>query len=283
MSMLTYADRKDYNFDVGRERLKMSSGIDTGLDALYREDSGEFLSAVSPKYKVTTHKEANAFAEQLFDRAGLEYEEGHVALDNKCNRFLREFRFTNKKFSPSGGVSSTALDNDGAMKDDHFPTIILRNSYDKSSTLDFMFGGYRLVCSNGLIIGETVYRVKYRHTQEPDFEKMKGDVLMGLDKTIEDFRETYMRLNMTAAQHYMDLMLKQEILSTKMVHILHSMAPEHVNLITDKEGVNIRNVEVSNTLSAYALMQIVTEIASHRMRKYTRAVDMQNKLAKVFQ
>ncbi len=279
---VNYTDRTNFAFDVGRERLKLSSGVDTGLDALIRQDTGQFLSAVSPKYQVTTHKEANDFAENLFRRAGLEYDEGHVAVDAKGTRFLREFRFTNKAFVPHEGFASSALDNDGSKSDKHFPTIILRNSYDKSSTLDFMFGGYRLVCANGMIVGETVYRVKYRHTQEPDFEKMKNDILVGLDKTIEGFHTTFERLNASPAQHYMDLMLQQELLSAKMIHLMNAMAPEHVHLQMNDEGTRIENVEVANSLSAYALMQLTTEIVTHRMRKYARAVDIQNKLSKVF-
>ena len=275
-----YTDKTDFNFDVGRERLHLQDGTDTGLDALRRQDTGAFLSAVSPKYQVITHKDANNFAEKLFQQAGLDYEEGHVAVDAKGTRFLREFRFPSREFSPAG--STSALDSPSARgNDNHFPTVLLRNSYDKSSTLDFEFGAFRLICSNGMVIGERVHRVKYRHNAIPDYDKIAKDLLIGLEKSIEGFIDKTNLLNTQPATVYFNELLKRQIVSMKMMEIMATMAPEHIHYEVDEDG-NLKGADVSKSLSAYALMQIMTEIGTHRMRKYTRAVKFQQQLAKVF-
>lgn len=46
---------------------------------------------------------------------------------------------------------------------DSIPQIILKNSYDGSSSLQVMLGVYRLVCSNGLIVGSTWASYRIRH------------------------------------------------------------------------------------------------------------------------
>ena len=43
-------DDTKFDFDVGRERIYLQNGKDTGYDALWRKDNGEALSIVSPNY-----------------------------------------------------------------------------------------------------------------------------------------------------------------------------------------------------------------------------------------
>jgi hypothetical protein len=43
------------------------------------------------------------------------------------------------------------------------PEIVLRNSYNGTSTFEIMMGVFRLVCSNGLVVGTTYERLKVRH------------------------------------------------------------------------------------------------------------------------
>ena len=45
------------------------------------------------------------------------------------------------------------------------PEIIIKNSYDGSLQVHILAGAFRLVCSNGLIIGITLGKKNYRHFQ----------------------------------------------------------------------------------------------------------------------
>lgn len=44
-----------------------------------------------------------------------------------------------------------------------FPEIVIVNSYDKSTSVKIMLGIYRLICSNGLIVGSTFEEYRVRH------------------------------------------------------------------------------------------------------------------------
>lgn len=59
---------------------------------------------------------------------------------------------------------------------DSRPEIVIVNSYDGSSSLRIMLGIYRLVCSNGLIVGSTINERRIRHV---------GDVWNNIDAAIE--------------------------------------------------------------------------------------------------
>ena len=276
----TFRDQKDFNFEVRRERLTLASGVDTGLDALVREDTGKFLSPVSPKYRVTTHKEANAFAESLLSEAGLEWDEGHISVNEKGTRFMREFRFSDKSFIP-GAVESTALDYEGT--DDTFvPTLLLRNSYDKSSTLDFTFGAFRMVCSNGMIVPHTVVqKMRVKHTERPNFSKIGDTLIDRLEQTVDGFKGMYDRLNGETANPYLQMLIQQNVLNAAMATVLQNVSRGLINF--EIEDQQILNATASPQASAYMLMNLMTELATHRLKKYSRSVDMQRRIAGVFQ
>ena len=176
-----YKDDRKFDFDVKRERLHLTNGQDTGIDAIYRGDTGEYLSSVSPKYIVTTHKRANDFVETMLTKQGIRYDIGHTAVAAHGNRFFREFRFPDYSFVPDGS-DNTALD--GGPKDLYVPTIIARNSYDRSSKLDFYYGGFRFVCANGIVIGNIVQQVSFKHNVDPDYRIVADGFLSNMEKTI---------------------------------------------------------------------------------------------------
>lgn len=60
---------------------------------------------------------------------------------------------------------------------DSRPELVLVNSHDASTSIRFLIGVYRLVCANGLIVGNTYGGVSIRHT---------GDVWSKIDKGLED-------------------------------------------------------------------------------------------------
>lgn len=274
---LTQGDDTNFSFDVGRERLFLKNGQDTGFDALYRKDSGSALSIVTPKYKLTPHPTANQFVENLLGSQNITYEYGKTAVTAGGNRFFREFRFPSMKFVP-GGPNNTALDGD--RLDEYVPTIIVRNSYDRSSTLDFMYGGYRLVCSNGLITGKTIQRIQVKHIVKPDFNSIGNELVDRLEMTIEDFKRTYDRLNGQSVSPYLQVLM-MEVLSKRMAITLAAMSSGLIQLHYDADG-NIENVTASKQLSAYALLQLSTNVASHQVRKFHRSLEIQKKIANVF-
>lgn len=63
------------------------------------------------------------------------------------------------------------------------PEIVLVNSHDGTSSYQLMGGIYRVVCSNGLIVGDTNSEVRVRHTGN-----VLTDVIEGSFRVIEDIK-----------------------------------------------------------------------------------------------
>jgi hypothetical protein len=239
-------------------------------------DTGEFLSSVSPRYTVTTHTEVNAFTERLLTSQSLPYEIGRTAVASKGNKFFREIRFPSMKFTPDGS-DNTALD--GGKTDDIYPTIILRNSYDRSSSIDFLYGGFRLICTNGMIIGDIAQRISQNHMKPANYDRI-GDILVSkLEETIVGFKQLYKTLNTTPATSYVDVLL-MEVFSKKMAETATAMSAGLI--VPEYDDSAIIGFKVSPQLSAYALYNICTAVASHKIKKYSRSLLLQKQIAKVF-
>jgi hypothetical protein len=274
-----YRDDMMFDFDVNRERLHLSNGQDTGMDALYRGDTGKYLYAVSPKYHLTTHAKANEVVETMLQKQGINYEIGHTATANQGNRFFREFRFPDMKFVPGTlGVNSTALD--GGSKDEYCPTIIARNSYDRSSKLDFYYGGFRFICGNGVMIGDIIQRISIKHNVEPDYQTIADGFVARIEQTIEGFKANYERLNTESADRYLDTLFL-ETFSKKASQSAVALSNGLIDLSFDEDG-NIDGVTASPNLSAYALWNIASDISSHSVRMYPRAIKLQHQIAAIF-
>lgn len=70
------------------------------------------------------------------------------------------------------------------------PEIVLVNSHDGTSSYQLMGGIYRVVCSNGLIVGNTASEVRVRHSGRNILE----DVIEGSYRVIEDIKAVMPRV-----------------------------------------------------------------------------------------
>ena len=145
------ADMKATLFPV-KEIPAITSGADselleTGYKFIVREDNNEVISCVTDKYKLITNKEVMDVALPILkDRGGTLIE----AKTFNNARSIWKFRFKDAKVKIDKG-------------DFVNPEVIIRNSYDGSSEVQAMGGAYRLVCSNGMIVGYTIGKKSARH------------------------------------------------------------------------------------------------------------------------
>ena len=148
----TFADGDNKEFDG------------TGYKFIMREDTHEVLSCMTDDYRLVTNK-------SLIDKAA------PVLKDNGAK--IRECSVYNggRKTVWRWTFPKTKIDiGNGDMVN---PEIAIINSYDGSSEVHTYSGAFRLVCSNGLIIGFTLSRSKSKHS-------IWNKSLDNIDKTIVD-------------------------------------------------------------------------------------------------
>lgn len=124
----------------------------TDRQALLRTDGDgvRVLGVVSHKYAFLPHAEMlDGFLESLKGMGPVEMTKAHVL--NGGAKFMASFRFPERSFHV------------GPKKDKINLSLTLRNSYDCVWAGQVLLGAFRLVCSNGLVIGESFFRRKQIH------------------------------------------------------------------------------------------------------------------------
>lgn len=122
--------------------------------AVIRTDTGQPLGIISERYKLIPHKEVLERSREALMQDELKFEE-KVSVTKNGAHCLIQYTFPTAKIEiQTGDFVSLQI------------TII--NSYDASTSIRFLIGAFRLVCSNGLVIGKELAYYFLRHTSELD-------------------------------------------------------------------------------------------------------------------
>lgn len=160
--------KKDYDFPVTTTpvwtRRKGTMIRIPDRVAVLREDTLIPLGVVSKKYAIVEHtKVIDGFREAFGDEKLNE----RIQLTHNGARLHYEVTLPNVLVDVGGG-DKIAL------------RLIVQNSYDGSHRLQVIFGAFRLVCKNGLIIGRKFLSVSRKHlgqvSMELDVEKIRKQI-----------------------------------------------------------------------------------------------------------
>ena len=139
----------DSLFPVMEESIKVE-GLKNSTDYKFiiNAETSEVLSCMTNEYKLVTNEDVIKKAMPVLKDNG--------AVLSSVNMFNNGARTTYRYRFPKITVK---ID-----KDELNPEVIIKNSYDGSTNVDALAGAFRLVCSNGLIIGRTYGHTKNRHS-----------------------------------------------------------------------------------------------------------------------
>lgn len=144
--------------------------------AVVRTDTNQVLGIHGPDYKLITNYEAFDAFDTALSRSALDLD-GMTIKDELSYggaRTIRTYVFPNHAV------------NIGRVGDIVNLQLRVVNSYDGSTAFSTLLGGYRLVCTNGLVIGKTFTQNYARHTKGFSISSM----LEGLNQTIDTYFDT---------------------------------------------------------------------------------------------
>lgn len=141
--------------------------------AVIRTDTNQPLGIISNRYQLMPHKEVLEKTREALIQDKLKFQE-RVNVTKNGAHCLIEYTFPDAK---------------GEIRTGDFISlqITIINSYDASTSIRFLLGALRLVCSNGLVFGKELAYYSQRHTS-------------GLDVTViqEKFRDVSKYFNKRA-------------------------------------------------------------------------------------
>tara|TARA_Y100000310_G_C20672167_1_gene810861 strand:- start:1767 stop:2597 length:831 start_codon:yes stop_codon:yes gene_type:complete len=153
--------------------------------AVVRKDTNEVVSVVSRDYALIKNEDVFEPLLDSFDEMDLEYVVKKVETVRNGGASLVEFRFPGMSIDIGGQKMDMQL--------------IAHNSYDLTRTFGLILGAFRLICSNGLIVGTRIGQVTKRHYGEIDVGeqvKLVGESIDRFENTVKPLWENLNRIEL---------------------------------------------------------------------------------------
>ena len=149
----------------------------SGYKFIVREDTGEILSCMTDNYRLVKNETIIKAAEPII---------------NKYKGKIKEVRvFGNGHSTHMSWHFPNHLVKIG-KNDEMTPEIVIGNSYNGTVGVNIIAGAFRLICSNGLVIGIVASKYKNKHIQSnvslDDFDSVISETM---DKTKLIFKEEF--------------------------------------------------------------------------------------------
>lgn len=198
--------KTEYNFPVELKPVFISGKKDSYVEiprkkAVVRTDINSTLGVVSNKYSLVSHEEVvNGFRNAL---KKTDYTEKIEMARNGAFLFAT-YRLNSEKFEvQKGDVVSLQF--------------VVKNSYDGMNSLQVMFGAFRLVCSNGMILGKEMFTYTKKHmgsesSLNKDFLIERITLLAEQFHQVAPIMQTMSRTKITTTQ-------EDRIFNPKQVHL----------------------------------------------------------------
>lgn len=240
-------DTKHIEFGVERVPLVTGDGQDVNREAIRRIDNKNVLGIVTPSYRLVTHKEA-------LDKCIGVVE--HVS-DLKFKRVITTYNGARMYATFESEQEYTIANGDNLKL-----RLTLTNSYDGLLRYGFIMGAYRLVCKNGLRVGQDIFAVRQKHTSGLDVNAL----MKSATKAVRCFNEETMPKWRT--------MNNTNIVVENVMKQLESRVPKRLyNEVTEK-------VAGKQETTMWELYNDFTEIVTHN-EKYHKSFERNDEIQKI--
>jgi len=244
-----------------------------GHQAIWNPDTGHVFCLPTDEYKLVSHQEMIEMTEEkIASFSHLGKYEREIRMDGEGERMRAVFRFTENKVM--------------IQKGDHInPTVEIFNSYDRSWKNQVMIGAFRLVCTNGLTIGETYGRFKKRHIKSLSLDEVDGILESGFDKldkvAIEwkDWRKEKMEPKAVEdAVKQLALTTKEEALLLEEEEVSTQISVEDWLLFQELQ----MRKEMWGVMTKWVFYNILTQFITHQINTEKRRMQLQSKVTDIF-
>lgn len=206
--------------------------------AVIREDLEEALSTVSDRYGLVTHAQALAPAIEALNQE--DYKFSRVALHRSGSKLVVEAT------APSRIIK--------VMGEDHYPRILLVNSYDGTNAVKLLVGLFRTICTNGMISGNPGDRSFYRAQHSGNAKGKVESWTEAISQTdwLTEYKARLEKLDKKVDEGYALEVLSKVFSTTSQIKPVSSRAEEAFRNALTGEGQN-------GTLTKWSVLNGITQ------------------------
>ena len=149
----------------------------TGYKFIVREDTGKILSCMTDNYKLVKNETIVKYAQPIIKKNGGEIKEVNLLGDGAKVHMSWHF--------PKQVVNI-------GKNDDLTPEIVINNSYNGTVGVNIIAGAFRLICTNGLVIGIVAKKYTNKHIKSNvSLDDLEGVIEETMNKTKLIFKEEF--------------------------------------------------------------------------------------------
>jgi hypothetical protein len=161
--------------------------------------------------------------------------------------------------------------------DDVIPSITIRNDYGSAWSYSVMFGAFRLICSNGLVIGDIGLRFKRKHTFICNsFNTQMLSKGMHVFSEQKNIWQGWLN-DMWTTEKVNDTLKKMDIVPEKTC--FNEVTGMH-EIGTDMTIAN--ELTVHGVISKWIFYNILSQYITHHVKSITRKVYLEEKIKRLF-
>jgi hypothetical protein len=230
--------------------------------AITNPDNKHLYTITSNRYKLIKHEELISGIDELLWELP---EFGH-------NERKLEFTKNGGKMRATYTFPEISVDVGG---DKIHPQIVNYNSYDTSTGLRIDFGAFKLICSNGLTIGEKVFHYNKKHFASIDFQI----IMEGLKKSLNQFSDQK-ELWKTWVDKKLEVNEAKELVTS--LELTKKEEAELDNEVEIQSGFTMLPEDQYQWVTKWVLFNILTQFITHRVKSMQRRFGLENKLRRLF-
>jgi hypothetical protein len=154
------------------------------------------------------------------------------------------------------------------------PQIEVFNSYDSGWSRKIFFGAYRLVCTNGLTIGERAFSYRTRHDTSFRQEDVKDTLIMAMERFSDQQRIWESWVNKITMPDQYDKVISALPLSNKDVEAIGKE-------VEISSGITMDAMKLK-TLSVWMFFNIVCQYVTHSVNSHLKRAAIEGAMRRAF-
>jgi hypothetical protein len=244
--------------------------------AVRNVETDEVFDIVSPKYKLVKHEKVLENVEEVLEtNKEFGHYERSVLLYKSGARMRTKYRF------PDTEVVVKFRGKNDIMN----PTLEVFNSYDRSIKHTVMLGAFRLICTNGAVVGETFAKYKKRHMPDLYLEDVQSALKDGIGAIETQQQQWQEWTDVPLLPEKFEEVEKKLDLNNKETGLLLEEPEMSTNATLDRwlalnEMGGKWAEEAREYLDMWTFYNILTQFTTHRIKSEVRRQQLEDRIRK---
>lgn len=202
-----------------------------------REDNGQILGVVSERYQPLSNLQIISHVDEILAKAKINYDIARTISHGGGVKTGIEYRFPDKTISIGEDTNELRL--------------YMKNSFDAKSAVKMDGGFFRLICSNGMVVGKKEASFSINHYKEVD-KKTVENFVGYIDEKFKDAQDLIYNLDSTdfeSKDHVENYILNSDVIAKKYRQMV---------LMTWLQ-------KYQQSIGAWMVLNAYTEVITHQM------------------